>query len=67
MAGKMDIKDKIALGLVTLGAINWGLFGVFDINLVEMLLGTEIVATIVYGAIGIAGLLSAYTLYKVLK
>ncbi len=53
----MKIIDKIALILVIIGAINWGLVGVFDFNLVEMIFGDmTIIARIVYGLVGISGL-----------
>ncbi len=53
----MKIIDKIALILVIIGAINWGLVGVFDFNLVEMIFGDmTIIARIVYALVGISGL-----------
>lgn len=49
---------KISGILVVLGAINWGLYGVFGINLVAKLLGDMTTgAKIVYGLIGVAGIL----------
>ena len=49
---------KIVGLLVVLGAINWGLFGVFGINLVASLLGDMTMgAKIVYGLIGVAGVM----------
>ena len=33
----MKVIDKIALVLVIIGAINWGLVGIFNFNLVNML------------------------------
>ena len=41
-----------------IGAINWGLIGILNFNLVEFLLGNGILARIVYSLIGICGLLS---------
>ena len=35
----MRIIDKIALALIVIGAINWGLIGLFRFNLVELLFG----------------------------
>lgn len=49
---------KVAGLLVAIGAINWGLYGVFDIDLVARLLGDYTTgARVVYGVIGVAGLL----------
>ena len=36
---KMKIIDKIALILIIIGAINWGLIGLFRFNLVELIFG----------------------------
>ena len=35
----MKIIDKIALVLIIIGAINWGLIGLFRFNLVELIFG----------------------------
>ena len=53
----MKIIDKIALILIIIGAINWGLIGLFRFNLVELLFGDmTILARIVYSLVGISGL-----------
>lgn len=53
----MKIIDKIALILIIIGAINWGLIGIFKFNLVEMLFGDmTMLARIIYALVGIAGL-----------
>ena len=55
---KCCVGCKVAGLLVVLGAINWGLYGVFGINLVANLLGDMTTgAKIVYGLIGVAGVL----------
>ena len=54
---KMKIIDKIALVLIIIGAINWGLIGIFKFNLVEMIFGDmTMIARIIYTLVGIAGL-----------
>lgn len=54
---RMKIIDKIALILVIIGAINWGLIGIFNFNLVEMLFGNmTILARIIYVLVGVSGL-----------
>lgn len=52
----MKIIDKIALVLVIIGAINWGLIGLFNFNLVELLFGDmTLLSRIVYSLVGISG------------
>ena len=54
---KMKIIDKIALVLVIIGAINWGLVGFFEFNLVDAIFGElSIFTRIIYALVGIAGL-----------
>lgn len=53
----MKVIDNIALVLVIIGAIVWGLIGLFNFNLVEMLFGhMTIISKIVYVLVGISGL-----------
>lgn len=52
----MIIANLICYILVLLGAINWGLVGIFGLNLVTLLFGTiPILVTIFYVLILIAG------------
>jgi len=57
------ILDWIALILVIIGGLNWGLV-VFNLNLVELLLGVGVLAKIVYGLVGLSAL---YMIYFVTK
>ena len=53
----MKIIDKIALVLVIIVAINWGLIGIFNFNLVDTILGTmSIISRIIYILVGVSGL-----------
>ncbi len=53
----MKVIDKIALILVIIGAINWGLIGFFNFNLVELIFGNmTIITRIIYALVGISGL-----------
>lgn len=53
----MKVIDYIALVLVIVGAINWGLIGFFSFDLVKMLFGDmTILSRIVYALVGISGL-----------
>lgn len=58
----------IALILVVIGAVNWGLIGAFDYNLVEEILGNwPVVVQIVYIAVGVSGILMLLTLTPMCK
>ena len=51
--------QKIALVFTIIGAINWGLIGIIDFNLVEALFGSmEIIERIIYAIVGICGLIN---------
>lgn len=53
----MKAIDKIALALIVIGAINWGLVGFFRFNLVDTIFGTmSVLSRIVYALVGISGL-----------
>lgn len=49
--------DCIALTITIIGAINWGLIGFFDFNLVSFIFGSMTWLTrIIYAIVGICGL-----------
>lgn len=49
---------KVVGALAGIGALNWGLVGVFNFNLVERLLGDATMASrVAYGAVGVSGLM----------
>lgn len=53
----MKVIDTIALILIIIGAINWGLIGIFEFNLVEAIFGSIAWLTrIIYILVGISGL-----------
>ena len=53
----MTVIDKIALVLIIIGAINWGLVGIFNFNLVDSIFGTmSLISRIIYALVGISGL-----------
>ena len=53
----MKVIDTIALILVIIGAINWGLVGIFNFNLVDAIFGVmSIISRIIYALVGISGL-----------
>ncbi len=60
----MQTLQKVCLVLTILGALNWGLIGLFDFNLVATLFGAENVMTrIVYVLVGIAGIVNISLLF----
>ena len=53
----MKIIDKIVLILIVIGAINWGLIGLFNFNLVSTIFGKmSLISRIIYILVGISGL-----------
>ena len=53
----MKVIDVIALVLIIIGAINWGLIGLFNFNLVDAIFGTmSVISRIIYILVGISGL-----------
>jgi uncharacterized membrane protein YuzA (DUF378 family) len=58
--------DVAAAALVIIGALNWGLAGVFHLDLVAAAFGmhfgeTSVFSSIVYGLVGLSGLYQAFT------
>ena len=54
---KYNWLDIISLTLVIVGALNWGLIGLFNFDLVAALFGKmSMLSRIVYSLVGIAGL-----------
>ena len=51
----------VALILVIVGAVNWGLVGLFDFDLVAALFGESGAARVVYTLVGLSGLILAVT------
>ncbi len=61
----METIQKIALGITIIGAINWGLIGFFDYNLVEGLFGSmDFIPRIIYGLVGVTGLINIGILFN---
>lgn len=61
----MKIIDKIALVLVIIGAIVWGIIGIFNFNIVDALFGAgSIFSKIIYILVGISGLWAIKLLFN---
>lgn len=55
----MKVVNGIVLALIVIGAINWGLIGLFNFNLVTYIFGDfEAISRLVFALVGIAGLWS---------
>ena len=62
------VLDYTALFLTVIGAINWGLIGFFEFDLVEFLFGTMTTfSRIIYGIIGICGIYMLTTIGRIKK
>lgn len=61
----MNTIYKVALVIVIIGAINWGMVGIFNVNLVSLLFGVDTFLTnFVYALVGICGLIATGVLLK---
>ena len=64
----MHTLQKIALVFTIIGAIVWGLIGIFDFNLVATIFGDgSMLSRIVYTIVGLAGLINIYLLFEDFK
>lgn len=61
----MRVLQRIALALVIIGAINWGLIGFFQFDLVATIFGGQdsFLARLIYGLVGISGLVCLSLLF----
>ncbi|MFY4775441.1 DUF378 domain-containing protein [Metabacillus sp. RGM 3146] len=62
----MSALQRIALVLTIIGAINWGLIGFFRFDLIAAIFGGQAapLSRIIYGLVGIAGLINLAILFK---
>lgn len=62
----MSAIQRTALVLTIIGAINWGLIGFFQFDLVAAIFGGQdsALSRIIYGLVGIAGLVNLGLLFK---
>lgn len=62
---KINAMDYVAMVLVIVGGLNWGLVGVFKYNLVDSIFGEgSALARIVYALVGLSAVYMVYTLSK---
>lgn len=61
----MEILHKTCLIFTIIGAINWGLIGLFDFNLVTTLFkDSSLIVNIIYDIVGICGLINIGLLFN---
>lgn len=58
----LDLYGWIALSLVIVGGINWGLFGLFNFNLVSAILG-DLLGRLIFIAVGVGAGYLGYLIY----
>ena len=65
----MRILNMIALTLLIVGGLNWGMFALFDIDLVAALFGgpDTVLSTIVYCLVAVAALWTAFAARPILR
>jgi len=61
----MQTLQKVALVLTIIGALNWGLVGLFEFDLVASLFGgtEEVISRVIYTVIGLAGIINVGLLF----
>lgn len=67
---KFNIKKflgSLATGLVIIGALNWGLIGLFNTDLVNLLFGNGMITKVIYSAVGISGVYKLLEEFKFVK
>ena len=55
--------EKIALIFTIIGAINWGLIGLFNFNLVTTIFQNTMIENLIYAIVGICGLINIGILF----
>ncbi|MGA2667062.1 MAG: DUF378 domain-containing protein [Patescibacteria group bacterium] len=62
---KMNVLDWIVIVLVVIGALNWGLVGIFRYDVVKSIFGDMTTLTrIIYTLVGLSGLYLIFTVGK---
>ncbi len=64
----METLQKVLLVITIIGAVNWGLIGLLDFNLVAMIFGEgTLFSRIIYTIVGICGLVNIGILFNHLE
>lgn len=54
--GQHSTIDWVAMVLVIIGALNWGLVGAANLNIVDAIFGMGIITKVIYILVGLSGL-----------
>jgi uncharacterized membrane protein YuzA (DUF378 family) len=54
--------EPVALLIVVLGALNWGMVGLFDTNVISDVFGSGTLTDVVYTVVGVCGIVLVPTL-----
>ncbi len=57
---KRNVWETVALVLVVIGGLNWGLVGLANLNVVSTLLGNGLIARALYALVGLSALYMIY-------
>ena len=61
----METLQKVALIFTIIGAVNWGLIGFFDFNLVASLFqDSSMISRIIYSIVGVCGIINIFLLFS---
>lgn len=58
----MKVIEWIAVILLIIGGLNWGLVGALNFNVVTWLVGAGLIANTIYIVVGVAALVEIYAL-----
>jgi len=65
---KLNVIDWIAIILVIVGGLNWGLVGIFNFDLVAAIFGDmSVISRVVYTLVGVSALWMIFTASKMAK
>lgn len=60
----METLQKICLVFTIIGAIVWGIIGIFNVNIVTLIFGESIISNIIYIIVGVCGLINIGLLFN---
>ena len=61
----METFQKVCLVLTIIGAIIWGVIGIFNVNIVDMIFGVgSIISRVIYTLVGITGIVNIGILFN---
>lgn len=60
----METLQKLCLVFSIIGAIVWGIFGFFNVNVVAWIFGDSIISNIIYIIVGICGIINIGLLFN---